>query len=227
MSVAVITGASRGIGLRTALRLAERGYDVALLARDEIALGPVADEARELGVRALALQCDVASEHAVQQAAPRIVQELGVPEVIVNNAGVVRRARIQNLPIDEWRHVLDVNLTGAFLVTRAFLPAMLAARRGRFVQVASISATLGTAELSAYCASKWGLVGFTKSLAEELRQSGLSAMSVLPGSVDTAMLAGSGFPPQMTADEVARVIVFAALDAPAAMNGSSIEMFGP
>jgi len=113
------------------------------------------------------------------------------------------------------------------LVSRAFLPAMRAAGAGRIVTIASISATLGTEGLAAYCASKWGALGFTKSLAEELRGSGLQAMTVLPGTVDTAMAAVGGFPPQMTADDVARLVVFAALDAPAAMNGASIESFGP
>jgi 3-oxoacyl-[acyl-carrier protein] reductase len=119
------------------------------------------------------------------------------------------------------------NLKGIFLVTRAFLPAMRAARSGRFVTIASISATLGTAGLAPYCASKWGAVGFTKSLAEELRGSGLQAISVLPGSVDTPMVAVGGFAPQMSPGDVARVVVFAALDAPDAMNGSSVECFGP
>jgi 3-oxoacyl-[acyl-carrier protein] reductase len=122
---------------------------------------------------------------------------------------------------------VDVNLKGTFLVTRALLPPMLQRRQGRIINVASISATLGTPRLSAYCAAKWGVVGFTKSLAEELRESGLQAIAVLPGSVDTDMLKGSGFLPQMTPEEVAGVIVYASLDAPAAMNGSAIDVFGP
>ena len=99
--------------------------------------------------------------------------------------------------------------------------------RGRFIAVASISSTLGTAQQSAYCAAKWGVVGFTKSLAEELRGSGLQAMCVMPGAVDTDMLHGSPFSAQMTPGDVAKIIEFAALDAPAAMNGSAIETFGP
>jgi 3-oxoacyl-[acyl-carrier protein] reductase len=104
---------------------------------------------------------------------------------------------------------------------------MRAAGRGRFVTVGSISATVGTAGLAPYCASKWGALGLTKSLAEELRGSGLQAMAVLPGSVDTAMVKVGGFAPQMSADDVARVVAFASLDAPDAMNGSAIECFGP
>jgi 3-oxoacyl-[acyl-carrier protein] reductase len=128
---------------------------------------------------------------------------------------------------EDWSATLAANLSGPFFVTRALLPSMRARGSGRFVFVASISSTLGTPRLSAYWASKWGVVGFAKSLAEELRGSGLSALSVLPGSVDTDMLAGSGFPPQMGPDEVARTIVLLALDAPASMNSSAVEMFGP
>src|SRR5581483_2182854 len=99
-----------------------------------------------------------------------------------------------------------------------------AARRGRFVHVASISATLGSPRAASYAASKWGLVGLAKSLAEELRGTGLASIAVLPGSVDTDMLVGSGFAPQMSADDVANAILYAALDAPDALTGAAIEM---
>jgi 3-oxoacyl-[acyl-carrier protein] reductase len=97
---------------------------------------------------------------------------------------------------------------------------------GRFVFVGSISSTIGCAGVASYAASKWGLLGFAKSLAEELRGTDLAALSVLPGSVDTDMLVGSGFEAKMSAHDVANTITYAALDAPAAMNGSSIEIFG-
>jgi 3-oxoacyl-[acyl-carrier protein] reductase len=226
-ALAVVTGASRGIGRATALALADRGLDVALLARTADDLTEAARAVRGKGVRALPLLCDVTSASDVGNACSRLLDELGVPVVVVNNAGSIRRARVEDMSAEDFRWVVDSNLTSVFLVTRALLPAMLARKAGRFVQVGSISSTLGTAGASAYCAAKWGVVGFTKSLAEELRGSGLAALSVLPGSVDTHMLEGSGFAPQMTPEDVARVIVYAALDAPAAMNASSIEVFGP
>jgi 3-oxoacyl-[acyl-carrier protein] reductase len=227
VNAAVITGASRGIGRASALALAARGLDVALLARTSADLERVTAETTGRGVRALALACDVTSESEVSAACARAVRELGAPAVVVNNAGIIRRARVEEMTLPDFRAVVDTNLTGTFLVTRALLPSMLAAGRGRILQMASISSTLGTANASAYCAAKWGVVGFTKSLAEELRGTGLVTMSILPGSVDTDMLVGSGFSPQMTPDDVARAVVFAALDAPPAMNGSSIELFGP
>jgi 3-oxoacyl-[acyl-carrier protein] reductase len=169
----------------------------------------------------------VSNAGEVTRAAEKVVGELGVPQIVVNNAGVVRRAHVQTMVEEDWDHVIAVNLKGTFLVTRALLPAMLPAKKGRFVAVSSISATLGTATQSAYCAAKWGIVGFMKSLAEELRGTGLQALTVLPGSVDTEMLKGSGFAPQMSPAEVAKVVTFAAIDAPDAMNGSSVEVFGP
>jgi len=227
VSSAIVTGASRGIGRATALALARRGLDVALLARTTADLATVADEVAGLAVKALPLRCDVTRPDEVSLACERAVRELGPPAVLVNNAGMIRRGLVQEMSLEDFRLVLDTNLVGTFLVTRAVLPAMLARNAGRVIQVASISSTLGSARASAYCAAKWGIIGFTKSLAEELRGTGLATLSILPGSVATTMLEESGFAPQMSPDDVARTIVYAALDAPPAMNGSSIEMFGP
>jgi NAD(P)-dependent dehydrogenase (short-subunit alcohol dehydrogenase family) len=225
--VAVVTGAGRGIGRAVTLQLAERGCDVALLARTVEEIESAAAEVVALGRRAIALRCDVGNAGEVARAAERIQADLGVPRVVIANAGVVRRALVVEMSEDDWDHVVDVNLKGTFLTARALLPRMIHAKRGRFVAVASISATLGTARQSAYCAAKWGVVGFVKSLAEELRGHGVQAMSVLPGAVDTAMLKGGEFKAQVSAEDVARLVVYAALDAPDGMNGSAIEMFGP
>jgi 3-oxoacyl-[acyl-carrier protein] reductase len=226
VAVAVVTGAGRGIGRAIAHELGRRGLDLALMGRTEAELRETALEVERLGVRALVVPADVATAGDVERARGA-VESLGVPQVVVNNAGIAgRRAPVEEIGADEWDEVLGTNLRGVFLVTRAFLPAMRAAGRGRFVTIASISSTLGTAGLAAYCASKWGAVGFSKSLAEELRGSGLQSLSVLPGTVDTPMAAVGGFRPQMSPGDVARLVAFAALDAPDAMNGSAIECFG-
>ena len=227
MSVAVVTGAGRGIGRAIATALAARGCDVALLGRTMGDLEETAGRVVALGRRALVLACDVSRAAEVHHARDRVLAELGVPHVVVNNAGGVVRAVLEATSEQDWDAVVDVNLKGTFLVTRAFLEGMRAERRGRFVAIGSISGTLGTARLTAYCASKWGVLGFTKALAEELRGTGLATLCVMPGSVDTAMLAGSGFAPQMAPEDVAKVVAYAALDAPAAMNGSAVEVFGP
>jgi 3-oxoacyl-[acyl-carrier protein] reductase len=224
---AVVTGAGQGIGRSIALGLAARGQDIALLGRHLDALESVAAEIKKIGRAVLPIHCDVSNASEVERARDEVIGAFGAPNVVVNNAGVAHRASVVEMTEKDWDHVLDVNLKGSFLVTRAFLPSMITRKKGRFVAISSISATGGTARMSAYCASKWGLVGFVKSLAEELRGTGLQSLAVLPGSVDTAMLVGSGFSPDMTPDEVAGLVVYAALDAPSAMNGSAIEMFGP
>jgi len=226
VSTAVVTGAGRGIGRAIAIALAERGLDVALWGRTASDLEATAAEVAKRGVRALPLSCDVARSSDVQRASEATLAALGTPTLVVNNAGNVHRGPVVSMAEEDWDRVIDVNLKGTFLVTRAFLPRMLEAKRGRLVAIASISATLGTPNLSSYCAAKWGVVGFTKALAEELRGTGLTTLAVLPGSVDTDMLTGSGFAPQMSAADVARTVLYAGLDAPPAMNGSAIEMFG-
>jgi NAD(P)-dependent dehydrogenase (short-subunit alcohol dehydrogenase family) len=226
--LAVVTGAGSGIGRAIALALAKRGLDLALVGRSEAGLRETEQLLARLGGKALVVRADVTSSDDVSRAAVEILHALGTPRVVVNNAGIVgRKARVEELTDDDWDAVLGSNLRGLFLVTRALLPSMRAAGTGRLVTIASISATLGSPGLAPYAASKWGAVGFTKSLAEELRSSGLQALAVLPGTVDTSMARVGGFAPQMSPDDVAGLVVYAALDAPDAMNGSAIECFGP
>lgn len=227
MTTAVVTGAGRGIGRATAIRFADRGVNVALVGPHREPLLQAADEVSSRGVGALVVVGDVSKSDDVVAAEQRVNAEFGVVDYVVNNAGVVHRGLLAETDEAAWDHVVDVNLKGTFLVSRAFLPKMIARGRGRIVSVGSISSTLGTPGLTAYCAAKWGVVGFTKALAEELRGTGVQTICVLPGSVDTDMLKGSGFAPAMTADDVARTLVYAAIDAPEAMNGSAVEMFGP
>jgi 3-oxoacyl-[acyl-carrier protein] reductase len=227
VSVAVVTGASRGIGRATAIACARRGIDVALLGRESSLLDEVAAETRALGVRAIAMRCDVAIEAEVEAAAKKTLAELGAPILVVNNAGITLRGpRVEETEPDQWDRVIAVNLRGPFLVSRAFVPAMRARKQGRLVHVASISSTIGCPGSASYAASKWGLVGLAKSLAEELRDSGLVSVCLLPGSTDTKMLEGSGFEPRMTADEVAQMIAYLGFDAPPSIQGSAVEMFG-
>lgn len=225
--IAVVTGAARGIGRAIALELADRGCDVAVLGRSQEGLAECAEQVVRRGRRAVAIPCDVSKASEIDAATSRLLGDLGVPAVVVSNAGVVHRTSVLDTSEEQWDEVLDVNLKGVFLLTRALLRPMLAERRGRFVAIGSISGTLGTPKLSAYCASKWGTVGFVKSLAEELRGTGLQSMCVMPGSVDTDMLRGSGFTPAMMPEDVAKIVAWVALEAPEAMNGSCVDAFGP
>jgi len=225
--IAVVTGAGRGIGRAIAIDLARRGCDVALLGRSVGNLTETAEQVVALERRALAVLCDVSDARSVGSAAERVMRDLGVPRFVVANAGIVKRAPVATMEESDWDAVIDVNLKGTFLTARAFLSRMMDMKTGRFISIGSISGTLGTAKQSAYCAAKWGTVGFVKSLAEELRGTGLQATSGMPGSVDTDMLKGSGFAPAMQPEHVAKTVSFLALDAPDAMNGSNVECFGP
>ena len=222
MTRVVLTGPTRGIGRACAAIFSRREVDLVLLGRDESALRSLSSE---LGAGASCASCDLADANAVQRAAMDIAAD-GDVDVLVNNAAVIHRESVEQATLTHFEEQVAVNLRAPFLLSRAFLAQMRQRKSGRIIHVASISATLGTARSAIYNATKWGLVGFMKSLAEELRDSGVVTLAVLPGSVDTRMLEGSGFTPRMTAADVAQTIVHYALDAPAAHNGATIEMFG-
>jgi 3-oxoacyl-[acyl-carrier protein] reductase len=213
--IAVVTGASRGIGRAVAAALAGAGARVAGCARNP-------DAGSDL------FRCDVGRADDVARFANDVLGRLGPPDVLVNNAGLVARLRLEEMPVETWDAVVDSNLKGTFLVTRAFLGAMRARRGGRIINVASISGRQGTALLSAYCAAKHGVVGLTRSLAAELRDDGISVNAVCPGSVDTAMLRAGmpGAKPDMSPEDVAGVVLYLAAEAPVAMTGSCVDVFG-
>jgi 3-oxoacyl-[acyl-carrier protein] reductase len=226
--VAVVTGGGRGIGRAIALRLAAAGARVALGARTEAQVRAVAAEIERAGGVALPLPLDVTVAVAVTRFADAVRAALGEPLALVNNAGLVRRGRLEEMPPDAWDEVVAANLTGTYLVTRAFLGDMRAQGRGRIVNVASLSGRQGTAELAAYCAAKHGVVGLTRALAEEVRADGVQVNAVCPGSVDTTMLR-EGMPgarPEMTPDDIARVVLFLLTTAPAALTGACLDVFG-
>lgn len=226
-ALAVVTGPSRGIGRATAIELARRGVDLALVGRPGERLAKVEADCLALGSRAHSYACDVAEPESVAQAMAAVLREQGTPDLVVNNAAeLVYGPRVHELTVAEWDRTMAVNLRAPFLVCRALLPSMLSRNAGRFVHVASISSTIGCERASAYAASKWALVGFSKSLAEELRGTALVSVAVLPGSVDTDMLAATPFPAQMTAEDVAGLVVYYGLDAPSAVQGAAVELFG-
>jgi len=214
--VCVVTGASRGIGRACAEVLGAAGARVAVCASRTVPDVPA-------GV--FSQKCDVSNAADVAKFFRDLEQKLGPPDVVVLNAGVLERGPIEEFTEAQWDRVLGVNLKGAFLCARAAWPA-LRRTRGRVVAVGSISGTLGTPRAAAYNASKWGLTGFVKSLAEEGREQGVFCAVVLPGSVDTEMLKKTPFPPQIEPREVAQVVRFLAGEAPFAMTGSAVEVFG-
>jgi NAD(P)-dependent dehydrogenase (short-subunit alcohol dehydrogenase family) len=232
--VAVVTGASRGIGLAIAEGLAAAGARIAICSRaadptGETRLARAAERiehAAPHGVPVLWMRCDVAQFADARHLHATVDKELGVPDIVVNNAGTVVRARLDETSEEEWDAVIAANLKSTFNVTRVFLPQMRARKSGRIINIASISGRQGTARLGAYCAAKHGVVGLTRALAEETREVGIQVNAVCPGSVDTDMLAGSGFAARMTPADVAGVALYLAAEAPAALTGACIDVFG-
>jgi NAD(P)-dependent dehydrogenase (short-subunit alcohol dehydrogenase family) len=226
--VVIVTGASRGIGRAIARALANEGARVAGCGRDARAPSFLDDLSAEARARCLFTACDIRSSQAVHAFRDAVASTMGPAHVVVNNAGIVARHALAQLPEETWNDVLASNLTGTFLVTQAFLPAMQSLRRGKIINLSSIAGRSGTPLLSAYCAAKHGVVGLTRAWAEELRPDGITVNAICPGSVDTDMLQ-QGMPggvPKMTADEIARVAVFLACEAPPALTGACIDVFG-
>jgi 3-oxoacyl-[acyl-carrier protein] reductase len=188
--VAVVTGAGRGIGRAIALRFAAEGADVAVVSRTAENSEKVAAEVRGLGRKAWALAVDVADAAAVEAAAETILKEAGKVDILVNNAGVTRDGLLMRMSEADWDTVLDTNLKGAFLFTKAFSRGFLKQRSGRIISIASIIGLVGNAGQSNYAASKAGLIGFSKSMAKEMASRGVTVNVVAPGFIETDMTAG-------------------------------------
>jgi 3-oxoacyl-[acyl-carrier protein] reductase len=208
-AVAVVTGATQGIGRATAFRLGQDGARVAICARTPERLQATERELREAGVDAIGLPCDVSDAHAVERFAAFVTRERGTPDVIVNNAGIGRFRPLEELPIEDWDAMMRVNVRSLFLVTRAFLPGMKQAGRGSIVNVASLAGRNGIEGGTAYCASKHAVLGFSKALMLEVRTHNIRVLTICPGTVATGFR-GREVPREadrvLSADDVAESI---------------------
>jgi 3-oxoacyl-[acyl-carrier protein] reductase len=185
---AIVTGAARGIGAGIAIRLACDGMAVAVLDLDEADCARTVKEIENADGRALAVGCDVSKTDQVNAAVERVAVELGEPTVLVNNAGITRDALLFKMTDEDWDTVIDVNLRGAFLMTRAAQKYMTGQKWGRIVNISS-SSGLGNRGQANYSATKAGLEGFTKTLAKELGKFGITANAVAPHFIATDMTA--------------------------------------
>ncbi len=185
--IAVVTGAGRGIGRAIALKFAAEGADVVCVSRTVENSEKAAAEVRALGRKAWANAVDVADAASVSAAAEKILAECGKVDILVNNAGVTRDGLLMRMADADWDVVLDTNLKGAFLVTKAFSRAMIKARAGRIINISSVIGLIGNAGQSNYAASKAGLIGFTQSTARELASRGITANAIAPGFIETDM----------------------------------------
>src|SRR5580704_11564287 len=187
--VALVTGASQGIGRACALELAKAGATVALAARNQTKLAEVTAEIAAAGGQAAAFALDVASEESIRNGAKAVLERFGKVEILVNNAGITRDGLAMAMKRADWDDVLATNLTGAFLLTQAVLRPMLKNRWGRIVNITSVVGRTGQAGQVNYAASKAGLIGFTRSLAREVASRGITVNAVAPGYIETPMTA--------------------------------------
>ncbi len=236
--IALVTGASQGIGRACALELARAGATVALAARSADKLAALAEEITASGGQAAAFTLDVASEESLKSGAKAVLERYGKVEILVNNAGITRDGLMMRMKRADWDDVLSTNLTGAFLLTQALLPAMLKNRWGRIINITSVVGRTGQAGQVNYASSKAGLIGLTRSLAREVASRGITANAVAPGYIETpmtavlddkqrqAMMATIPLGRPGTAEDIAQSVAFLASDAAAYITGHVLDVNG-
>jgi NAD(P)-dependent dehydrogenase (short-subunit alcohol dehydrogenase family) len=203
--VAVITGASRGLGKAMALALAGEGAKIALVARDREALDKTAAEIRRAGGGAQVFPADVTSEEQVLRLEKEVAEAFGRVQILVNNAGINIRKQLTEFTLDEWRRVMDTSLTSTFLMCRAFVPHMKGSGYGRVINLASIMAHVSMPGRSAYSASKSAILGLTRALALELAPDGITVNAISPGPFATEMNTPLIENPELNAQFVAKI----------------------
>ena len=236
--VALVTGASQGIGRACAIELARDGAQVALAARNLDKLAEVADEIRSSGGAAEIFSLDVADEASIKLCVKSVASRLGPIHILVNNAGITRDGLSMRMKRADWDDVLRTNLTGSFLLAQAVMPPMLKARSGRIINISSVVGETGQAGQANYAASKAGLLGLTKSLARELASRGITVNAVSPGYIETAMtavltddqkLAMTSIVPLARAGtdlDIAHAVVFLASDRAGYITGHTLDVNG-
>ncbi|MGD1073330.1 MAG: 3-oxoacyl-[acyl-carrier-protein] reductase [Bryobacteraceae bacterium] len=236
--IALVTGASRGIGRACALELARAGAKVALAARQTDKLEEVAAEIRVGGGEAFVVPIDLSVQDSIKEGIARVAKEFGRIDMLVNNAGVTKDGLALRMKADDWNFVLQTNLTGAFFCIQQVISPMMRERWGRIVNISSVVGEAGNAGQANYVASKAGLIGLTKSLAQELGSRNITVNAVAPGFIETDMTAGlkeelkakitAGIPLGRIgrAEEVAGAVRFLCSDEAGYITGNVIDVNG-
>ncbi|MGF1540476.1 MAG: 3-oxoacyl-[acyl-carrier-protein] reductase [Pleurocapsa sp.] len=186
--VAIVTGGSRGIGKAAALALAEQGAKLVVnYARSSDAAEAIAREISEAGGEAIAVQADVAQSQDVDNLIKQTLDKFKRIDVLVNNAGITQDTLLLRMKPEQWQAVIDLNLTGVFLCTKAVSKTMLKQRSGRIINIASVAGQMGNPGQANYSAAKAGVIGFTKTVAKEMAQRGVTVNAVAPGFIETDM----------------------------------------
>ena len=221
--VAIITGGGRGIGKAIAMHYAREGAKLALCARTSAELDQTVNELRGMKAEAEGWTCDVSLEEPVREFAAAAHEKFGRIDILVNNAGVMTRpAPMTELDVKKWDYTIAVNLRGPFLITRAVLPIMMKQKAGSIINVSSMIGRGAYANFLAYATSKWGLEGFSQTLAAEARSSNIRVNSVEPGYVATKLTGYSGSKPE----SVTEVFVFLASDESKSVTGKMLSSSG-
>ena len=236
--VALVTGASQGIGRACAVALAQAEAHVALAERNTAKLAEVAAEIEAAGGHAVPFELDLASEDSIKAATKAVIAHFGKIEILVNNGGITRDNLMLRMKLADWNAVLNTNLTGAFLLTQAVSSSMLKARWGRIINIASVVGETGQAGQANYAASKAGLIGLTMSLARELASRNITVNAVAPGYISTpmtdvlndqqrsAMLTQIPLDRAGTPEDVAHAVVFLASDQAGYITGHVLDVNG-
>ncbi|MGD6942565.1 3-ketoacyl-ACP reductase [Cytobacillus gottheilii] len=211
--VAFVTGAGRGIGKAAAIALAKEGVNLGLLARTEDALKDVAKEVEALGVKAAYASVDVSSQEEIKQAVEKLTDEVGPADILINNAGVGQFGTLLEMDPQDWKNIIDVNLMGVYYMTHAVLPQLIEKNRGDIINISSTNGLNEAATSSAYSASKFGVIGLTESLAQEVRRNNIRVTALTPSTVATDMavktnlIAENNDEKYMQPEDIAEVIV--------------------
>ncbi len=229
-TVASVTGGGRGIGRRIALLFAAEGAKVAVSARSSDQIAGVVEEITGSGAEAAGMSADVSNEQDVRRMVDETMERFGRIDILVNNAGILDPGPIASVDSAQWRRVIEVNLIGTFYCSKAVTPVLIEQGYGRIINMASRSGKIGHPSLTAYCASKHGVVGFTKALAEELAPFNITVNAICPGYVETDMV------PETVREQigdkiikpsqVAELALYLAGESAGAITGEAINIFG-
>lgn len=236
--IALVTGASRGIGRAILMAMAEAGAAVAGTATTQDGASAIDQALREAGHTGVGLVLNVADSASVEAVMAQVTKRLGSPGILVNNAGITRDNLLMRMKDDEWSSVIDTNLGSIYRMSKACLRAMSKARKGRIINIASVVGAMGNAGQTNYAASKAGMMGFTKSLAREVGSRGITVNCVAPGFIDTDMTKAIGEAHRENLlsaiplgrlgapEEIAAAVVFLSSAAAAYISGETLHVNG-
>ena len=236
--IALVSGASRGIGRAIAMARAEQGAAGAGTATPAAGARSIEEALNEAGYRGIGIVLDVADQASVEAAVGEITERLGAPGILVNNAGITRDNLLMRMKDEEWDSVIETNLSSLYRVTKACLRSMTKARKGRIINIASVVGSMGNAGQTNYAAAKAGMMGFTKALAREVGSRAITVNCVAPGFIDTdmtralpdaqrqALIGGIPLGRLGQPEEIAGAVVFLASPAAAYITGETLHVNG-